>query len=78
MNIMKEILESIIKNLVSNPEAVQINEMQGQTAIVYEVKVAEEDMGKVIGRQGRVAQAIRTIVKAIASKEQKRVTIEFI
>ena len=63
---MKEILESIIKNLVSNPEAVQINEMQGQTAIVYEVKVAEEDMGKVIGRQGRVAQAIRTIVKAIA------------
>lgn len=75
---MKEILESIIKNLVSNPETVQINEMQGQTAIVYEVKVAEEDMGKVIGRQGRVAQAIRTIVKAIASKEQKRVTIEFI
>ena len=75
---MKEILESIIKNLVSNTEAVQINEMQGQTAIVYEVKVAEEDMGKVIGRQGRVAQAIRTIVKAIASKEQKRVTIEFI
>mgnify|MGYP005786387985 FL=1 len=75
---MKEILESIIKNLVSNPEAVQINEMQGQTAIVYEVKVAEEDMGKVIGRQGRVAQAIRTIVKAIASKEQKRATIEFI
>lgn len=75
---MKEILESIIKNLVSNPEAVQINEMQGQTAIVYEVKVAEEDMGKVIGRQGRVAQAIRTIVKAIASKKQKRVTIEFI
>ena len=75
---MKEILESIIKNLVSTPEAVQINEMQGQTAIVYEVKVAEEDMGKVIGRQGRVAQAIRTIVKAIASKEQKRVTIEFI
>ena len=75
---MKESLESIIKNLVSNPEAVQINEMQGQTAIVYEVKVAEEDMGKVIGRQGRVAQAIRTIVKAIASKEQKRVTIEFI
>lgn len=75
---MKEILESIIKNLVSNPDAVQINEMQGQTAIVYEVKVAEEDMGKVIGRQGRVAQAIRTIVKAIASKEQKRVTIEFI
>ena len=75
---MKEILESIIKNLVSNLDAVQINEMQGQTAIVYEVKVAEEDMGKVIGRQGRVAQAIRTIVKAIASKEQKRVTIEFI
>ena len=75
---MKEVLESIIKSLVSNQDAVQINEMQGQTAIVYEVKVAEEDMGKVIGRQGRVAQAIRTIVKAIASKEQKRVTIEFI
>lgn len=75
---MRELLETIIKSLVADQNAVQINEMQGQTAIVYEVKVAEEDMGKVIGKQGRVAQSIRTIVKAVASKEQKRVTIEFI
>ena len=75
---MKEILESIIKNLVSNPEAVQINEMQGQTAIVYEVKVAEEDMGKVIGKQGRIAQSIRNVMKAVANKEHKKASVEFI
>ena len=75
---MKEILETIIKNLVSDKNAVSINESQGEKSIVYEVKVAETDMGRIIGKQGRVAKAIRTVVKAIASKEQKRVTIEFI
>lgn len=75
---MKEILETIIKNLVSDKNAVSINEIQGEKSVVYEVKVAEADMGKIIGKQGRVAKAIRTVVKAVASKEEKRVTIEFI
>lgn len=75
---MKEILELIIKNLVTDTEAVSINEITGEKSIVIEVKVAEADMGKVIGKQGRIAKAIREIVRAVASKEQKRVTVEFI
>ncbi len=75
---MKEIIETIILNLVDNKEDVEINEVQGEKSIVYEIKVAESDMGKVIGKQGRLAKAIRTLVKAVATKEQKRVTIEFI
>lgn len=75
---MKEILETIIKNLVSEKEQVSINEIDGQKAIIFEVRVAEEDMGKVIGKEGRVAKAIRTVVKAVAAKEEKRVTVEFI
>jgi len=75
---MKEVLEIIIKNLVENTEAVTINELEGEKSVVFEVKVAEADMGKVIGKQGRVAKAIRSLIKAIAAKEQKRVTVEFI
>ncbi len=75
---MKEIVETIILNLVDNKEAVKINEVQGEKSIVFEVKVAEEDMGKVIGKQGRLAKSIRTVVKAVAGKAQKKVTVEFI
>lgn len=75
---MKDILELIIKNLVTNPEAVSINEVTGEKSIVMEVKVDNADMGKVIGKQGRIAKAIREIVRAVATKEQKRVTVEFI
>ncbi|MBR6033308.1 MAG: KH domain-containing protein [Clostridia bacterium] len=75
---MKEILETIIRNLVSNPNEISVNEIEGEKAIIFEVKVAESDMGKIIGKEGRVAKAIRTVVKAVASKEGKRVTIEFI
>ena len=75
---MKEILETIIKSLVSNQEAVSINEIDGEKSIIFEVKVAQEDMGKIIGKEGRVAKAIRTLVKAVAAKEEKRVSIEFI
>ena len=75
---MKEILETIILNLVDNKDAVQINEVNGEKSVVFEVKVAEEDMGKVIGKQGRLARSIRTVVKALASKEHKKVTVEFI
>lgn len=75
---MKETLELIIKNLVSDESAVSINEVAGEKSTVYEVKVADVDMGKVIGKQGRIAKAIREIVRAVAAKEQKRVTVEFI
>lgn len=75
---MKEIIETIILNLVDNKEAVKVNEVQGEKSIVFEVKVAEEDMGKVIGRQGRLAKSIRTVAKAVAGREQKKVTVEFI
>lgn len=75
---MKDILETIIKNLVSDKESISINEIEGEKTIIFEVKVAQSDMGKIIGKEGRVAKAIRTIVKAVAAKEEKRVTIEFI
>ena len=75
---MKEILETIILNLVDNKDAVEIKELDGEKSIIFEVRVAEEDMGKIIGKQGRLAKSIRTVLKAVASKEQKKVSIEFI
>ena len=75
---MKEIIETIIRNLVSEPDAISINEIQGEQSVVFEIKVAEKDMGKVIGKEGKVAKAIRTLVKAVAAKEEKRVTVEFL
>lgn len=75
---MKETLEIIVKNLVDSPEEVSINELDGEKSIVFEVKVAETDMGKVIGKQGRVAKSVRTVMKAVAAKNKKRITIEFI
>ena len=75
---MKEIIETIILNLVDNKDAVQVNEVQGEKSIVYEVKVANEDMGKVIGRQGRLAKSIRTVAKSIGARENKKVSVEFI
>lgn len=75
---MKDLLELIIKNLVEDTEAVSINEITGEKSVVIEVKVAEADMGKVIGKQGRIAKAIREIIRSVAAKEQKKVTVEFI
>lgn len=75
---MKEILQTIILSLVDNKDAVEIKELNGEKSIVFEVKVADEDMGRIIGKQGRIAKSIRTVIKALASKEQKRVTVEFI
>ncbi len=75
---MKEILQTIIVNLVDDKDAVEINEVNGEKSVVYEVKVADGDMGKVIGKQGRLAKSIRTLIKAVANKEQKKVTVEFI
>ena len=75
---MKEILETIINTLVSDKDAVSINQVDGEQSIIFEVKVAESDMGKIIGKQGTIAKSIRTIMKAVASKENKRVSIEFL
>ena len=75
---MKEALTTIINSLVTDKTAVYINEIEGEKSVIFEVKVAEGDMGKVIGREGRIAQSIRTIMKALAAKENKKITIEFI
>jgi hypothetical protein len=75
---MKELVEIIAKSLVDNPDKVQVNEVYGEQSIIVELRVAPEDMGKVIGKQGRIAKAIRTVVKAAAIKENKRVVVEII
>ena len=75
---MKESLETIINSLVSDLSEVSINEVDEEKQVVFKVKVANSDMGKVIGREGRIAKAIRTIMKALATKEGKKVSVEFI
>ncbi len=75
---MKDILETIILNLVENKEAVEIKEVEQEKSITFEVKVAEGEMGKIIGKQGRLAKSIRNLMRAMATKEQKRVSVEFI
>ena len=75
---MKELVEYIAKSLVDNPDAVTVNEVDGEQSLILELKVAREDMGKVIGKQGRIAKAIRTVVKAAAVRQHKRVIVEII
>ncbi len=75
---MKEILQTIIENLVDNSEAVEIKQTDEPSSVLLEVKVAEGDMGKVIGKQGKTAKSIRTVMKAVAAKEHKKVNVEFI
>ncbi len=75
---MKELVEVIAKSLVDYPEQVVVTETETDRAIVLELCVAQSDMGKVIGKQGRIAKAIRSVVKAAASKEEKRVTVDIV
>lgn len=75
---MKEVLEVIAKALVDKPEDVNIIETNDNGSTTLELRVAESDMGKVIGKQGRIAKAIRTVVKAAASREDKHVSVEII
>ena len=75
---MKEVLEIMIACLVDNRDQVSIEETINDRNIEYKVKVAPEDMGKVIGKQGRVAKSIRTVIKSVAGKEGKRVNVEFV
>lgn len=74
---MKEVLELIITNLVNNKEEVSIKETVNDRIITYKVKVSKDDMGKVIGKQGRVAKSIRTVMKSVSAKEGKKVNIDF-
>ncbi|MDR1243400.1 MAG: KH domain-containing protein [Deltaproteobacteria bacterium] len=74
----KELVEFTAKSLVDHPEEVQVTEVEGEQTTVIELRVAKEDLGKVIGKQGRTARAIRTILSAAASKEKKRCVLEIL
>ena len=75
---MKELVELIAKSLVDNPENVQVSQLEGEQTAILEVKVAQEDIGKIIGKQGRTAQAIRVILGAAGMKLKKRFNLEII
>ncbi len=75
---MGELVKLIAQSLVDNPDAVEVNEVEGAQSVIVELRVHPDDMGKVIGKQGRIAKAIRTVVKAAATKTNKRVTVEII
>lgn len=75
---MKELVEVIAKALVDDPDSVVVTEREDKKATVLEVKVADSDMGKVIGKQGRIAKAIRFVVKAAAAKEDKKVIVDIL
>jgi len=75
---MVELVEAIAKSLVDNPDAVEVKEIEGRQAVVIELRVAPDDMGKVIGKQGRIAKAIRAVVKAAATKANKKVVVEIV
>ncbi len=75
---MKELLEYIVKALVDNPDQVEIKEVAGERSVIYELKVGEGDIGKVIGKEGRMAKAIRTILTAAAMRKGKRAQLEII
>ena len=75
---MKELLLYMAKNLVDDPEAVTVNEIKDEDGTVLELRVASADMGKVIGRQGRIAKEIRTIIKTVAQRTGEKVTVEIV
>jgi predicted RNA-binding protein YlqC (UPF0109 family) len=75
---MRQLIEYIAKALVDNPDAVEVSEIEGEQTSVIELKVAKEDLGKVIGKQGRTARAMRTILSAASTKVKKRAVLEII
>lgn len=75
---MKNVLENIAKALVEHPEQVSVTEIEDGDSVTLELRVADSDMGKVIGKQGKIAKAIRTVVKAAASLENKRVSVDIV
>ena len=75
---LKALIEYLVKNLVDEPEHVEVTEVPGEEATTYEVRVAQNDLGKVIGKQGRIANALRTVAKASAMKHKRKVYVEII
>ena len=75
---MKDLLLYIARNLVDDPDAVTVTEVQGDQELTLELRVAPEDMGKVIGRQGRIAKEIRTVVKTVAQRTGEKVTVDIV
>ncbi|MDY3810797.1 KH domain-containing protein [Desulfovibrio sp. PG-178-WT-4] len=75
---MKTLIEYIAKSLVDHPEEVQVSEVEGEQTTVLELKVSKEDLGKVIGKQGRTARAMRTILSAASTKSKKRTVLEIL
>ena len=75
---MKELIELLVRSLVKNPDQVCVAEREENDTWIYEVTVAQEDMGKDIGKQGRIAKAIRTVAKAAATRENRRVMVEIV
>lgn len=75
---MKELLEYIAKSLVDYPDDVSVTEIEGDTSTVLELRVNDADMGKVIGKQGRIARSIRSVIKAAAGKDRRRVAVEIV
>lgn len=75
---MKELIEYLARALVNQPDAVEVKETEGDTASILELKVAKEDLGRIIGKQGRTAKSIRTIVNAAASRTNRKVVLEII
>jgi uncharacterized protein len=75
---MKELVQYLAKCLVNNPDAVEVKETEGETASVLELRVAKEDLGRIIGKQGRTAKSIRTIVNAAASRTNRKVLLEIV
>jgi predicted RNA-binding protein YlqC (UPF0109 family) len=76
--LLKDLIEFIARSLVDNPEQVSINEIEGEKTTILELSVAEEDLGKIIGRRGRTAKAMRTVLSAAATKVDKRAVLEII
>jgi uncharacterized protein len=75
---MKELLQTIVESLVTKPEAIEISETVGETMTIFELRVAKEDLGRVIGREGRTVQSIRTILHAVAARNSRKVTLEIV
>ncbi|MBQ7264743.1 MAG: KH domain-containing protein [Firmicutes bacterium] len=73
---MKELLEVLAKHLVDDPQSVSVSEREDEDALILELTVAQEDVGKVIGKQGRIAKAIRTFMKSAAGKENKKIVVK--
>lgn len=78
MSAMKDLVEYIAKALADKPNQVQVSEIEGEAALILELRVAPEDVGRIIGKDGRTANAIRTLVRVLAAKQGKRVTLEIV